>query len=343
MYRDLVMEPKNAEIDFMSVKMATGTPGFLYSINLNTSIIKNGAKRMPMTYNVRGNKFSVGFSEFVMLRDTAQWVLMSFALSKSHLLQEPFETSCTDYNSHGFKGRGDCYDQCALQLSLEKLDNKVYPGPDVDANLKRKPFSIPDLLSNQSMVDIVRNITDKCNYKCREYECLSQILVPSIDSTFPAPNNPSIVTLILREPAIDTVYSQSLGMIEYVTAAASTLGFWIGLSIFHFLDLFKSLFTIITEYLMRSGRNNRTDNTGRSELKGQRSRSYSTQVHISQGQMSQKSRPFDPWSFERRLRMDTKIQVLTLLSHNEARWQQRADRLYVKKNQYFFFDPSHDA
>ena len=236
-----IKEPKwsSTTYDQMDLDRVTGIPGYLYEFKLK----KKALKRADMVTIVMSHppETNRGDQKKIFITRLLQAFSATYSDFENFFLPAPFSTGCIDYNSSTpYYSRADCYDRCVTEFSLNQI-NKIYAGPIVYPDTKQQIIPTRILMENQSLIELKIKASKICSHKCRFKECNQHFYVPKLKSSADYIYN-TFILYAMSDPKITTVCSPRMDLMMYLTDMASTIGFWIGTSIFTSIFEMVSLF-----------------------------------------------------------------------------------------------------
>ena len=220
----------------MDLDRVTGIPGYMSEFKLKPSTLKRADMvTIVMSHPPEGNR---GDQKKIFLTKLRHVFSVTYSDFENFFLPHPFATECIDYNATTeFISRDDCFDRCITQFSINRT-NKIYSGPIIYPETEHEIIPTAVLMNNPSMIQLKRNASKYCSNQCRFKECNQHFYVPKLKSSNPFIYN-SFIFQSMNDPKITTVYSQRLDLMQFMTDLASTIGFWVGTSIF------SSIFEIV--------------------------------------------------------------------------------------------------
>lgn len=169
---------------------------------------------------------------------------LSYTKYESNLLPFPYPTMCRNYSIDGFSSQGNCINNCTAKITIAKLhyNSQLTPVSDTrkvnhndESSLNLYVLSDNQLLSNQSLANVSKEISHTCIKRCVQPDCDNYIISPTLLSANEYPFNLFIFQLSY-DPEVRTTTVEKIGVIGYLSNSVSALGFWLGVSLLSSLE-----------------------------------------------------------------------------------------------------------
>lgn len=249
-------------INYLDNNRAEIIPGFLYLFRLTEKAI-NVSSQATIMFNENNEYHRLGFFHSLLISKLNNLISLQYEEYANALLEAPYVTNCLKYKKANLKmdgeeitDRGSCYETCLKNKSRKLLGpDTSFPGVFMfEKGIKKrsghKLMTAYELFRNKSLLDIRNNVSHECDEVCASPKCEETFFVPILRSSIKYPS-PLIITYTMQSPKIDTSCEPKLSFIVFVTNAFSTLGFWIGLSLFSIVNIFTNLITASMKLLKK--------------------------------------------------------------------------------------------
>ena len=141
----------------------------------------------------------------------------------------PSSVQIRDTNCHGYhpvyRSERHCYDECHLNLSLE------IQGMIPVSVIKERRFNGMVYPGASELVQIKSN----CTTRCHKIQCNSDDFVPVLIHSIPR-QRLEVVLQASPDSLFKTISQPKISLIDFVTYIISCVGFWFGISCFHFTE-----------------------------------------------------------------------------------------------------------
>lgn len=219
---------------------------FLYQISSNKSLLLPQVSDVEIFFNLHNTYERFGYFKAVPIAKLENVNLLSYDEYTNSRLKYPYTTKCRNYNDtankdHHITGRSSCFERCFITISMKSVGlDVIFPGIFVFEKLTKKfPFlksiTVHELWSNQTLIKKKEEISNICDNQCSSPACDETFFVPK-KLTSQKSSEPGFEVHSMQSPKIDTSCEPKLSLVGYVTNVLATFGFWIGLSIFAFIQ-----------------------------------------------------------------------------------------------------------
>jgi hypothetical protein len=168
-----------------------------------------------------------GYEWNIILIKSSNWYAISYSLDTYRLLPKPYPTDCIDYHIRTDSlSRTDCIRKCLIRESTDKCnaipnDTKIYEWEIKSLEVK---YSNDNCSKNLA-------INNKCNYFCRNIDCVKTFYKPHVITSVPFDSEDSIILITIPvEPKKIYFYYPKIETIEFLCYLASILNLWFGIS-----------------------------------------------------------------------------------------------------------------
>ncbi|KAI1279535.1 hypothetical protein HDE_14073 [Halotydeus destructor] len=229
---------------YAQVTRALEFMGTLFAVDLNIT-----AGMMKLVLHSWNSKplYSMMYSPYLTLKqDGRQVIAEQFGLTGSVIritsLPPPYDTRCRDYTPE-YRSQTDCEFLCVRNKTLQQLDKTSYEIFEIDALLDKKHISMSDI-ENETITEVLSNISDACNARCNQIDCLNQFtLTRVVKSPLSKSKLNRIFVDMSCEPNLQITFKAVMGTLDLVIYILSSAGTWLGISVFSF-DPARWLFPI---------------------------------------------------------------------------------------------------
>ena len=172
-------------------------------------------------------------------------IALTYDAYESKLLEYPYQTDCRNYSKDNFVSRGDCHEKCVKKVSFESASslNMMPAYVSLEKNESNPSLKLAPIYTSSYEGYLVDNYTaflkkkiqevlSFCDEKCSQRECESKKFIPKLLSMKEKMHKPYLTFSIPSNPYIVVVCQPKYAFIEFITALFSTLGFWLGVSVF---------------------------------------------------------------------------------------------------------------
>ena len=233
------------KLKFKDVVRQSSFPRLIFQLEINETIASYAEL---FHLGVTDNDPSTASMHSLLLNAYKTATTFTYDSYESKLLEYPYQTDCRNYSKDNFISQGDCHEKCVKHVAFESPDSlNMMP---VFVSIQRnetspsgKPITLASASTYAKQVHMGDNynrlhkakteeILSFCDTKCSQRECDSKKYIPRLLSmdiyrsysylTFSVPSNPYIVV----------VCQPKYSFIEFITGLFSTLGFWLGVSVF---------------------------------------------------------------------------------------------------------------
>lgn len=210
--------------------------GFAYELSFNETLL-NRTNCVLIMLHEQWHYPRSGQTKGIPIRDLSKLFTIKYIIYVSHLLPSPYSTNCIDYTGKMLDGTGHCYEQCARNESLKAFD-KLFPGPVIN---EKDNYSLLSL-SNQTRetYEKIERIKSACSMVCNMKNCTDYVITPYLD-TMTDFSRMIFDVCFPNQPNIVTEYSPYLSLANFIVSMLSTIGFWIGISLFDVQQLITGL------------------------------------------------------------------------------------------------------
>ena len=157
-----------------------------------------------------------------------------------NLLLPPFKTRCRHYLADGYTSQRDCFHSCLLRWSLAYHEPIPFRVPYTKHDDDRRFETMDEFLKNKT-----RHV-DTCAAECRQMAC-QIVSYKSITMAQSSLNGFAMTLMLPIEPDIVINYKPKLVMTEFIALLASTVGLWLGFSVYSLMSYFQE-FLLATVY-----------------------------------------------------------------------------------------------
>lgn len=203
---------------------------------------------MVFALSSQGEKFyrhSTPFLENVDIK-RASIAELTYRDYQSTLLPPPYETMCRDYLLQGLISREECFESCLREKSIKRLGKlhyrlhmySYYQRVEERMSQPYRDYSVSQDYISKNIQD---QIDEDCSIICQQKDCNTRIYIPSIRVSDSIGTTSVIGVKLSFNPIIASETIKTISLIQYITDAASTVGFWFGMSMTGFVDIIKSL------------------------------------------------------------------------------------------------------
>lgn len=191
---------------------------------------------------IKDDPYSTSSMYSIHLHIHKNQIVFSFDEYQSKLLAKPYQTDCRNYTQDGFVSQGDCHETCVKKMVfLNKTSPNVIPisvtikpedtfplAPASTFSLERDKHDMESTI----LKDKIQSVLSFCDKECSQRECESQKMLPRLLSLQTKRHNQYIALFAPINPKVVVVSLAKYSFIEFITALFSTLGFWLGISVF---------------------------------------------------------------------------------------------------------------
>jgi hypothetical protein len=157
---------------------------------------------------------------------------ISYSLDTYRLLPKPYPTDCIDYHIRNeFLSQKDCIRKCLIKEGIDKCNA-------ISNQTKIYEWEIRSLEGKYSNDNCSENldINNKCNYFCRNIDCVKTFYKPYVIKSFPFDSKDAYISITTPvEPKRIHFYYAKIETIEFLCYLASILSLWFG---FSFLSIY---------------------------------------------------------------------------------------------------------
>ncbi|KAI1287080.1 hypothetical protein HDE_10412 [Halotydeus destructor] len=164
------------------------------------------------------------------------YVTIGYSAFKSILLSPPYRTNCANYEVFGFESSGQCYDECLLKLSIERLQRVPFSVMVTNSSTEYADVSRYDNY-NSSFMEQLKRLEDICSGKCQQRDCVKLNYAPVIMSKEQF-KEPMFELYASNVPVLESYAKSTLPFVDFITYIVSCISFWLGLN---FLDLMSDI------------------------------------------------------------------------------------------------------
>ena len=264
----------NYSMDILTSYRAETVSSLLYLIRLSQRGI-NITSQVTIEFNWNNKYNRLGYIRSLTLSELNNLIRLTYDEYTNILLPPPFSTNCRNYgsNDQGNKDeavidRGSCFESCMKNRTMDILGSEIiFPGVYVfEESTKKKPalehMTVHEMLSNKSLIRIRKSLTKECDKICDRPTCEDTFYIPILKSSTEF-HTPNIMIYVMQSPKIDTTVDPKLSMIGYFTNVFSTFGFWIGMSVFSFVEIGIDFLSARLKKFMEKVERNRRQETNR--------------------------------------------------------------------------------
>ena len=246
-YTCFEMSPrKHREYDLGLVQLVYAyNPGMVSAISLKKSFYSHVQQSMLYVHDLQElpstqNPRSIAISEMDRLFS------VSYTEYESVFLPRPYPSNCRNYTAEGLVSRVNCINDCTAKRTRKQLGYNSLIIP-VTAEPVKTVYKVDDsyldllvlsdrqLLTNQTLFNATRAISNSCNNLCYQPDCDDTNVAPVLLSANAYPYN--LYTFYLAyEPDVTTSTVEKTGITSYLSDIASALGFWMGISLLSSLE-----------------------------------------------------------------------------------------------------------
>ena len=231
------------ELHYTDVLRQLTYPRTILSVGINSTIANYGDKMiLGVTEN---DPMSATLNALELYIHTTVGVF-TYDAYESKLLQYPYQTDCRNYSKDNFVSREDCHEKCVKKVSFESPSSlNMMPAyvsferNESNPSLKLAPIyaSYSEGFSTDNYTAFLKKKTQEVlsfyDKKCSQRECESKKFVPKLLSMRQQELRFSVLCFsISSNPNIVVVCQPKYVFIEFITGLFSTLGFWLGVSVF---------------------------------------------------------------------------------------------------------------
>lgn len=240
------------KLNFLDSNRADTVPGALYYFRF-TPLSFNRTAEAALSFNMNNEYDRIGYFRFAFLSELQNLISLSYEEFSNTLLPFPYVTNCRRYasnaslsNMHAVTDRGTCFESCMMNTTAKYLGrNVILPGmfvftDTIEKNPNLKMMTYHELLNNKSLAQLKYNWSKECDKMCSSAACEETFYVPNVRSSIEYPD-PWALTYVMQSPRIETIVEAKLSFVVFLTNVFSTFGFWIGLSLFSFVDILTDL------------------------------------------------------------------------------------------------------
>lgn len=201
--------------------------GFAYELSFNETLLNRTSRALIMLHEQWHYPRS-GQTKGFPVKDLSKIFNIKYIIYVSHLLPSPYTTNCMDYREKMLDDAGHCYERCARNESLKAFD-KLFPGPIIKETVNYSLLS----LSNQTRetYEKIERIKSACAMVCNMKNCTDYVIVSYLGTTTDF-RKMILDVYFPNQPNIVTEYSPYLSLANFIVSTLSTIGFWIGVSLF---------------------------------------------------------------------------------------------------------------
>lgn len=238
---DMIIE--DFTINYLDNNRAEIVPGLLYFFYLTEKTIDISSQALIM-FNENNEYHRLGYFHPLSIFELDQLISLYYHEYANDLLEAPYVTNCFKYKKADFRmdgeeitNRGSCYEMCLRNKSYKLLGSDMsFPGifkfeETIEKEPGHKLMTVYELFRNESLVNIRNKLSHECDEICISPKCKETFFIPSLQSSkkFPVP---LILTYTMQFPKMKITCKPKLNLIVFLTNVFSTLGFWVGLSLF---------------------------------------------------------------------------------------------------------------
>ena len=159
-------------------------------------------------------------------------IILTYAEYDSFLLSSPYDTHCHDYRPK-YRSERHCYDECHLNLSLE-IQGMIPMSVIKERRFNAMVYPSASALSPKQRTELTQ-IKSNCTVRCQKVQCNSDDFVPILIHSIPS-QRVEVVLQASPDPLFKTISQPKINLIDFVTYIVSCIGFWFGISCFHFTE-----------------------------------------------------------------------------------------------------------
>ena len=233
------------EYDFRLASRILGINGVSFAIIMFPNIPKDRVNQAQIYYSLTNTLPRHGTASNVFVTDLNTMFFLTYQYFLNTLLPLPYETMCRNYTEDGFENKGDCYENCARNKSLQVFDGSLFPGPAVEIYRKDKLLSIFGMHGDAYIK--MQKIQLECDNQCQAHDCEEKIFIPQLLNTQESSIN-TFLGFFQRIPTVRTTFLAKMPIIEFLTQVTSTFGFWTGISLYGVFELIDDLIKQFKEW-----------------------------------------------------------------------------------------------
>ena len=231
------------ELKYKDVLKQSSTPRLIFQLGINETF---GYYADVLQLGVTGNDPSTAYMYSLQLHAYHTGITFTYDAYESKLLEYPYQTDCRNYSKDNFISQGDCHEKCVKHVAFESPDslnmmpvfvsiqrNETNPSGEPVTLAPVSTFAIEVTDNYTALIKTkIQDVTSFCDKKCSQRECESKKYIPRLLSL----QTDKIITYLMfhvpSNPYIVVVCQPKYSFIEFITGLFSTLGFWLGVSVF---------------------------------------------------------------------------------------------------------------
>ena len=223
-----------AHRSYQEIRRQVVAPGLLVYLLRS---VQHQVHLLAISFSEAGSKVRIDRSDSLLIPSQG---LSSSTYEKieSHLLPPPFQTDCRNYQESGLTDRSECFERCYSRnvsdtfgkrppgMRFEVTDDKIHGMTNAFAK------------AHKGALDAAWHA---CQAACRQHDCHQVTYVSRLKSASQATEGvfPGHMVHVNTAPDVRSESLAKMTLSEFLADVASTLGFWLGVSVLQLGDSFS--------------------------------------------------------------------------------------------------------
>lgn len=157
------------------------------------------------------------------------------------LLPSPYETNCRDYKREGLTSQENCFESCLVSQYVKSVGSLYNDMPLYDNDDGVTWDTSRDMIKRRANYAKKKTLVAQCLQECRQKDCSNVVYIPIVQSVTDGLVSNNFYLDMSPNPVIRAETIEQVTLIQYLTDAGSSLGFWFGMSVVGIAEIMRGL------------------------------------------------------------------------------------------------------